>query len=511
MLNINNISYKSDKAWNLISSGNTCGIFQLETPLGQTWARKVKPRNISELSDLIALLRPGTLQSGMSETYANRKNGIEPIETFGDPDVDKILKPTFNVLLYQEQLMALGSNIAWKDLQELDRLVIVDSLRKGIGKKDSKLLQSLKEKFINGCIKNGKTEELANKLFGVIQDAGRYSFNSAHSIKYAVWAYRTAYVKANFPYEFYAVYLTYSRLKQKPREEIQKLVNEANMLNIKVFPPSILEQNREFRIITKNGKKGIAYGLSHIKQVGSSDLDIICLEKLDTWQKLLLAHFDPNRNKKLRSPCVESLICSGSCDSYNVQRSVLLEIFKIMKGLTGREIAYVTKKLPNCSLEEFPNLLKECANKVSTNKRKHLVESEAIALDINQKDTFAWRAEQEKDLLGLNMSCSAIDDKENSRELTCKECYKFSDNNKDSRAKIAVVLDNIYKLTTKRGKNPGQEMAQLQVSDSTGYIRIACFPEQYAIYKDMLHEQLSYEIEISGTGNGWCVQKIKGL
>ena len=137
------------------------------------------------------------------------------------------------VLIYQEQLMKFGGEIAWCDMPYLDRLVIVDKLRKGIGKKDQKIIIDLKDKFIKGCIKNGRSQSIAEQLFSLIEGAGRYAFNDAHAKKYALWSYKTAYLKANFPLEFYCVYLTYSKGKQKPREEIESLVNEAKMLGAK--------------------------------------------------------------------------------------------------------------------------------------------------------------------------------------------------------------------------------------------------------------------------------------
>ena len=148
MFDLENISLKNKKAWSLIQSGNTCGVFQLESELGKQWAKTIRPSNINELSALLALIRPACLESGMTSQYSRIKNGKEPPFKFGDEDVDRILNPTNGVLIYQEQLMKFGGEIAWKHFEHLDRLVIVDKLRKGIGKKNAKLISDLKNRIM---------------------------------------------------------------------------------------------------------------------------------------------------------------------------------------------------------------------------------------------------------------------------------------------------------------------------------------------------------------------------
>ena len=515
-LDLNKISLKNKAAWSLIQKGHTVGVFQLESELGKQWASRIRPRNINELSAVLALIRPACLESGMTEQYCRIKDGTEPPFKFNDTEVDKILNPTNGVLIYQEQLMKFGGEIAWSDLPHLERLVIVDKLRKGIGKKDVKLLSDLKSKFIKGCVKNGRSEELANKLFSMIENAGRYAFNDAHAKKYALISYKTAYLKANFPYEFYSVYLTYSRSRQKPKEEIRNLVNEARMLGISISGPEIVESNKEFMIKGSGKDKTIFFGLSHLKQVSGNDVEVISNspECVKTFPGLMRMHFDKESFKKrLRSLAVESLIKCGACDSYGISRRVMLEIFTVIKSLTPKEIEFVMEKIKNSSLdtaESIINIIKECSKSRSTPKRKELVYSEADSIVITEKDTGTSKIGHERDIIGVEFT-KIFEGQSHGTSLNCKECFRISKTSRGKVGQIAVDVGEIIQLVTKKGKNPGSEMCQLVVSDNSGSLRLACFPDKYKKYKDILVEGQKYMMKIQGTGSGWCVEDVKIL
>jgi DNA polymerase-3 subunit alpha len=507
MLDINNISFKNEKAWKLIQAGNTGGVFQLESELGKQWASKIKPRNINELSAVLALIRPACLESGMTEMYSRVRNGIEPPNKFGDEDVDRILNPTMGVLIYQEQLMKFGGEIAWKDMPYIDRLVIVDKLRKGIGKKDYKVIGELREKFVNGCIKNGKTLELADKLFSMIESAGRYAFNDAHAKKYAVWSYRTAYLKANFPYEFYCTYLTYSKARQKPREELHDMINEGKMSGINILPPSIAESSKDFKILQKDGKKSIIYGLSHIKQFGEKDWAVVKNNRPKTFSEFLTLSF--RESDSIRSLGVESLIKSGSCDAYGLSRKSMIDVVTALAQLTPREIKFVLENLNSGnSIDDVKKAMIDCADKVSTKARKPIVKSESEAIDSKAEDMIDWKATSEKELLGISMTCSAVDIYKDMTDFTCKDCYKMLRNNRGVNKRVIASIIDVEFTVTKKGENPGQEMCQLNLADSSGSIRMVMFPTSYAKHKNKIRKDGKYELTIKGTGSGWCVESL---
>lgn len=511
-LDLNSIPLDNNKTWSLIQRGHTGGVFQLESELGKQWVSRIQPKNLTELSAVLALIRPACLESGMTEHYCKIKNKKEPPLRFNDIEIDRILGPTDGVLIYQEQLMKFGGEVAWKHMPKIERLVMVDKLRKGIGKKDVRLLSELKAKFIEGCVLNGRTEELALRLFSMIESAGRYAFNDAHAKKYALISYRTAYLKANHPYIFYTVYLTYSKSKQKPKEEIRDLINEARMLGMSILPPDVKSGNEEF--ITEG--KDILYGLSHIKQVSKSDVSVISNNKsvVSSFLGLLVLHFDKEGlNKRVRSLAVENLIKSGSCDSYDISRRVMLEIFNIIKGLTPKEIGFVCGLIKNTgatTLLEIIKIIKKCGEECSVKKRVDLVISEAESIDITEVDKDSWKVSMERDILGIEFTKIFKDDKVK-HSTTCKECFKLSKNNKGKKGDLAVDISEVINLVTKKGKNPGSEMCQLVVSDNSGSLKLACFPDKYSKYKTVFMEGERYSISIIGTGSGWCLNEINLL
>ena len=516
MLDINNISLKNQKTWDLIQKGHTSGVFQLESELGKQWASKIKPRNITELSAVLSLIRPACLESGMTDQYCRIKNNQEPPFKFNDEAIDKILGPTNGVLIFQEQLMKFGGEIAWVDMERLERLVMVDKLRKGIGKKDMKLLADLKKKFIDGCVRNGRTEDLANKLFTMIENAGRYAFNDAHAKKYAMISYQTAYLKANFPYEFYSVYLSYSRARQKAKEEIRNIVNEARMLGIKISAPKASLANKEFMISGEGKDTRVYFGLSHIKQVSTKDVSVMKdnPDSLSNFCDFILLHFDKERlPNRLRSLCVESLISSGACDEMYESRSVMLEIFNVLKGLTPRELKFVCVKVfesEEKNMSVIINAIIQCSQELCTKGRKDLVMSEAKSIDLKDRETDSWRCSRERDSLGVSFT-KIFDEDKKDHDITCKDCFRFQKDNRGQSGKMAVSINEIIPLVTKKGKNPGSEMCQMIVSDNSGSFKIACFPDKYSKYKSILNEGEKYIINVQGTGFGWCLENAKVL
>ena len=218
---IEHISLECAKTWDLISEGNTKGCFQLESRLGQSISKKLKPSNIEQLSALISILRPGCLEAfrnGKSVTnhYIDKKNGAESVDYYHDSLKD-ILNSTYGEMIYQEQAMQITQKIAGFDLQE------ADMLRKAIGKKKPEEMAKVKKKFLSGCEKlSAVNHEQAIEIFTWIEKSQRYSFNKSHAISYAMNAYLSAYAKAHFPKIFFASYLRFAKDKIDPQQEIKE-------------------------------------------------------------------------------------------------------------------------------------------------------------------------------------------------------------------------------------------------------------------------------------------------
>lgn len=253
--------------WDMICEGKTKGCFQIEGFLGKTWCRKAKPRSIAELADVISIIRPGTLANkvngkNMAQIYVDGKHGAEEVKSLYEP-IDHILKPTYGIIVYQEQAMKIAEVMAGFSLQE------ADSLRKAIGKKKADLMKQVKEKFIIGCRKNSVPEEKIEEVFGIIEKSNRYSFNKSHAVGYAIMSYASAYRKCNRPIVFYKHCLRNAKHKIKPDAYKKQLVLSAKSDDIKVFGPSLKYPHETFEIIDDS----IYFGICDIKSVGKAHLD----------------------------------------------------------------------------------------------------------------------------------------------------------------------------------------------------------------------------------------------
>jgi DNA polymerase-3 subunit alpha len=481
---IENISLECKRTWDLISSGNTKGVFQLESRLGRSIAKKLKPENIEQLSALIAILRPGCLEAmrdGKSVTnhYIDKKNGSESVDYFHS-SLEPILKTTYGEMVYQEQAMEIAKTIAGFNLQE------ADLLRKAIGKKKPEEMAKVKLKFIKGAKKeNIVSAEEAEQIFGWIEKSQRYSFNKSHSVSYAINAYLSAYTKAHFSRVFFASYLRFAKDKIDPQSEIKELVQNANEMDIIIQTPDLRKLNKLFILENKN----IYFGLTDIKGVGESVFEkIIKLsEKYNInnmcWLEILI-HILLNIN----STAAKAIIQSGALDFCKKSRQSMLFEYTNISLLTAKEIEYLE---PFISLSScIDDLLKKLINKPKSSKnRKEIIQNiiQSIAYPPHSmEDSPDLISDCEYNLLGYAITCSKIDMYDISMTNAC--CKEFK-TNKTLQQNIIIggEIDNINVVKTKNGKNKGQEMAFVTLIDGTGSIdSVVFFPEQYKTYRNML-------------------------
>lgn len=480
---IENINLECQATWDLISDGNTKGCFQLESRLGRSLAKKLKPENIEQLSALISIMRPGCLEAvrdGKSVTshYIDKKNGEESLDYF-HPSLEPILKTTYGEMIYQEQAMEISKIIAGFNLQE------ADMLRKAIGKKKPEEMAKIKSKFLEGAAKLGivKPEE-ADQIFGWIEKSQRYSFNKSHSVSYAINAYLSAYAKAHFPKIFFASYLRFAKDKIDPQAEIKELVQNANEMDITVNTPDIRNLNEYF--ILKNNK--IYFGLTDIKGIGKSVFDkIINMSTTidfakSSWLEYLYTIF-PN----ITSTAVKALIQGGAMGFIPIARNKMLFDYNIVSLLTKKEIEAVSKHLD--SISNIKQSLEFLLTLPRLNKnRKKIIEDSIYSIEFppySLDDSAEWLADSEDTLLGCSITCSKLDMYDISMtNITCRE---LKNTTMTENLILGGEIDNINVTKTKSGKNPGQEMAFVTMVDSTGSAdSIIFFPEKYKTYKNLL-------------------------
>lgn len=468
---ISNLCLTCPLTWDLISSGNTKGCFQLDTQLGQMLAKKINPSNIEELSALISIARPGCLEAEVSgktitNRYIDRKHGREPVEYFHS-SLEPILKDSYGLMIYQEQALRIAKDIAGFSLVE------ANSLRKAIGKKIPELMAEMKNKFLKGCKDMGivKTNE-AESLFAMIEKSQRYSFNASHAVSYALNGYLSAYTKAHFPKEFFTSYLHYAKDKPKPLDEIRELVHDARIFNVNIHPPSIATLNHSFKIVDEH----IRFGLSNVKGVGQSVISKMeksfDLDKVKTWGWMdCLILLCPKVNKT----ALRALIGCGAFSHLGKNRKEMIFEYDIYMGLTAKEkekIAAIHDNTPFSCLKEILEFALEnhTTHKIAANKNRlekmkgwlKMIAKPPTSLE----DSAEWISGIEKTLMGVAITCSAVDDCLHSASAVC--CDLVGKSLLPEKFTLACVIDSIKETKTKRGKNPGQKMAFLTVSDSTG-------------------------------------------
>ena len=479
---IGQINLNCSATWNMISSGNTKGCFQLESRLGRSMAKKLRPDSIEQLSALISIMRPGCLEAvrdgkTVSSHYIDKKNGQESVDYF-HPSLEQILGNTYGEMVYQEQAMQIAKELAGFNLQE------ADMLRKAIGKKKADEMSKLKDKFTKGCKKlKIISEDQADQIFSWIEKSQRYSFNKSHAVSYAMNAYLSAYSKAHFTRTFFASYLKFAKDKIDTQQEIKELIQNATQMGIHVSTPDIRKLNRYF--LLKN--KIIYFGLTDIKGVGQSvfnkllelckDINISEL----TWIELLT-----NVLIKLNSTAAKGLISSGALDYLNKSRNSMLFEHSIITELTKKEIELCKKYLKHNNLKKVLQSL--VSDKINV-RRKAIVNGHISTIEkppYSLEDTIEWISDKEYELLGYSLTCSRIDMYDVSRaNCTCAEFNKTTQQD----IVIAGEIEGVNVVKTKTGKNKGAEMAFVSLSDNTGVLdSVIVFPEAYRTYQNVLFD-----------------------
>lgn len=298
---LSEIPIEDEETYKLLSSGETTGIFQLESAGMRDILVKMKPNRFEDLIALVALYRPGPIGSGMIDDFIKRKRGETEVE-YELPQLKEILDETYGVILYQEQVMRIANKIANFSMGQ------ADLLRRAMGKKKPEEMEKQKEVFLSGAIANGIPEKKAARLFELMAFFAEYGFNKSHSAAYAYLAYQTAYLKAHYPVEFMTANLS---ADMGDTDKIVKLINECRNMSIEILPPDINESEREFKIVGSS----VRFGLEAVKGVGSSAIEIILQERqngsFESFDKFL-SRVD---NKKVNKKVIESLIKAGAFDS----------------------------------------------------------------------------------------------------------------------------------------------------------------------------------------------------
>ena len=309
-IDLNEIPLDDTKTFELFSRGQTVGVFQFESSGMQEYLRKLQPNCISDLVAMNALYRPGPME--MINDFISRKHGKQRID-YLHPSLEAILRETYGIIVYQEQVIKIASETAGFTLAR------ADVMRRAMGKKDKSLMANLKKEFVAGATQKGIHRKLAADIFDLIEKFASYGFNKSHSVAYSIIAYQTAYLKAQYPAEFMAAILT-SEIGNT--DKIVLFINDCRKNGINVLPPDVNEGESTF-VVTRDG---IRFGLSAVKNVGESAVESIVAERLKRGQYENM--FDFCRRVDLRivnRKTIESLIQAGAFDTLNRNRAQLFD------------------------------------------------------------------------------------------------------------------------------------------------------------------------------------------
>ena len=311
LFDINSIPLNDEKVFKLLASGKTMAVFQLESSGMRDLIKRLKPTKFEEITALLALYRPGPLNSGMHDEFVDRKHGVSPV-TYPHELLEEVLEETYGVIVYQEQVMEAARVLAGFSLGQ------ADILRRAMGKKKKEEMEEQREIFVKGCVKNNIKEKNAEQIFDLINQFAEYGFNKSHSAAYALISYQTAYLKTYYPEHFMASVLS-SELGNT--DKIYALTQECSRMGIKVLKPNILYSRRGF-VVNKNNE--IEYGLGAIKGVADMFIKHIC-ETRNKFKFRDLWDFSKKVDIKLGGKkSLEALSQSGAFDSLSPSRSIAI-------------------------------------------------------------------------------------------------------------------------------------------------------------------------------------------
>ncbi|MCL4382619.1 DNA polymerase III subunit alpha [Patescibacteria group bacterium] len=454
-IKLDKIPLDDPAVFKIIASGDTTGIFQMESSGMRRLARDLKPTKFSDLSAMVALYRPGPME-WINDFIAAKKDPSSI--KYPHPDLKSILAETYGIAVYQEQCMQIANKMAGYSLAEADRF------RLAIGKKKRGLMEKEKEKFLAGCKKQGYTEKVTEKIFSLIEKFVGYGFNKAHSASYAMIAYQTAYMKVHYQVEFMTAVLTAeSRGSSGPAkdEKLALAVEECRKMKINLLPPDINTSNIEFTI---EGKQ-ILFGLSAIKNVGEAAIETILSAREKDGRFISLANFCQRVDlQKVNRKTLESLIRAGAMDAFGKRASMLASLSKIMDDShkeQKRQTSGQTSLFDGSSDREVEDCLVDM---------EELSKAELLSF--------------ERELLGFYLTEHPL--RPVLASLANRISHQISELDEaasGSKVLISGVVSQIKKILTRQSN---AEMAFMKIEDLTGSIEIVIFPKIYAQTKDDL-------------------------
>ncbi len=460
-VNFDKMEPSDSRVFEMLARGQTLGVFQLEGSGMTRFLTDLKPTEIEDIIAMISLYRPGPLDAGMIPLYIKRKSGEEPVK-YLHPKLEPILKKTYGIMIYQEQLMQAAQAVAGFTLAE------ADTLRKAVGKKIKKLLDEQKEKFILGAQKSINSQKIGEELWKIIEPFAGYGFNRSHAAAYALVAYQTAWLKCFYPLEFMTSLMN---ADEKDAERIAVLVSEAKKMGMHVLPPDINQSDEGF---TPLDNDKIRFGLRTIKNVGSNVVSSLIEErKINGPYSGLTDLLERVPSKDLNKKSFESLIKSGALDSIGERNQMLNNLETIL--------AY-HRDSARAKTQNQSSLFGLMSNRTVLPQLKLASSPESTS-----DEKLRW----ERELLGLYVSGHPIEKMKNKLEKEKMKIAQARTLVDGAPVLVGAMIENIQKITTKKG----DPMAFLRILDLSGSMEAVIFPRTLEQYRSFIIEEAGVKIK----------------
>lgn len=463
-LDIDNVELDDPETFKLLRSGETIGVFQLESAPMRSLIRSLAPTSIDDVAALVALYRPGPMAANMHNDYADRKNGRQPVEYF-HPDAEDLLADTYGLMIYQESVMRVAQRFAGYSLAG------ADNLRKACGKKDRDIMAAERTDFVAGCVSQGYGEKLGTELFDVIEQFADYAFNKSHSYGYGLIAYQIAYLKAHYPVEYFSALLTSVKTKL---DSAAVYLNECRSLGIEVTVPDINRSSSDFTPLPDLASDAespgrILFGLSAIRHVGEGVVaKIVGARTADGPFESFQDFVERIDAEVLNKRTVESLIKAGAFDSLGHRRKGLMQVFE--------SIIDVTLSRRREHDMGVMSLFGEVGEAPSFDERPEIPDVEYDR---------ASKLANERVMLGLYISDHPVHGFEGRiRSRADRTVAELAESADGASVKVGGVITSLTRKSTRRG----DLMAVFELEDLSGTVETMVFPRTMTEHGHKLEE-----------------------
>jgi DNA polymerase-3 subunit alpha len=472
------------RTFELISSGDTTGVFQLESRGFRDMLRRLKPKRLEDIIAAVALYRPGPLQSGTADSYIARKNGAEPV-SYLHPALKEVLEETYGVIIYQEQVMQAARVLAGFSMSE------ADNLRRAMGKKKQEEMLRMREMFLKGAAGKNVKSDLAEKVYDQMQEFASYAFNKSHSAGYAIIAYQTAYLKAHFPVEFMAALMT---CDEDRIEKVVTYIHEGRAKGIRILPPDINESETHFKVVKDPGSrhgKAILLGLRGLKGVGGAAIDAI-LKGREEGAFIDLYDFCARVDlRACNKATLEQLIRAGAFDGVSARLGAHRgQLFAALE--TAVEHGRIRMRDREEGQQDLLGLMSQAAGTAGRGGGRGMLDYPP-----SEPRTFMQILQDEKTALGCYVTGHPLEKfKSDISRFATALAAEIPEKPADAAVTLVGVIENLKERPTRAGTG---KIAFFSLEDLTGRVEVFIPPKVYAEVEESLTLAGDEPVLVTGT------------